>query len=108
MPVMRLPLVILQDADSEAAAQAYPGHTVILNQSGEQPAPVRLSAGCVCCAGRSELRDTLNRLYIDWAHDRESIKGAVLLVPPEAILSDLEEFLTEDAILASRWALKPL
>jgi hypothetical protein len=108
VPDMRLPLVILQGSDSEAAAQAYPGYTIILNQAGEQPVPVRLAAGCVCCSGRSELRDTLNRLYIDWAHDRERIKGAVLLVPPEAVLSDLEEFLTEDAILAARWALKPL
>jgi hypothetical protein len=107
MPVMRLPLIILQNTDSEQAARDYPGYTVILNQESASPAPVRLSTGCVCCTGRSELRDTLNGLYIDWAHDRDSIKGAVLLVSPEAVLSDLEEFLTEDAILASRWALRP-
>lgn len=106
MPLMRLPLILLQGPDAETRANQWPGYTLILNRTSDMPAPVRLSAGCVCCSGQSQLRDTLNGLYIDWAHDRERIKGAVLIAAPEAVLSDLEEFLTEDAILASRWALQ--
>ena len=105
---MRLPLVLLQGDDAESRALNYPGYTIILNKTSDMPAPVRLSAACVCCAGQSQLRDTLNKLYIDWAHNRETIKGAVLVAGPDAVLSDLIEFLTEDAILASRWALQDL
>lgn len=103
---MRLPLVLLQGEDAEQTASSYPDHILILNTGSELPAPVRLSGSCVCCSGQSQLRDTLNQIYIDWAHDRDRIKGAVLIAAPEAILSDLEEFLSDDAILAARWSLK--
>ncbi len=103
---MRLPLLIMQGADPEQVARDYPGYSMVLNLADGVPAPVRLTTGCVCCTGRSELRDTLNRLYIEWAHDRNRLKGVILSVSPEAVLSDLEEFLSEDAILASRWAVR--
>ena len=103
---MRLPLYILPGFLPDQAALHYPGFRVILNTVAP-PAGVLSLNGCVCCAGRSELRDTLNSLYLDWAHDRgESIKGALLVPDAGADIGDLCEFLEDDLMLRARFEVR--
>ena len=101
---MRLPLLIMPHLTPEEAAIAYPTYKIII--SGTQPPQrtARLLAECVCCVGQNALRDTLNGFYLEWARNNTALEGVVLIPPPEASLADLEEFLTEEAILWARFA----
>lgn len=102
---MRLPLYILPGLSPEDANAQHPGFRVILNTQ-TPPAGALNLMGCVCCAGRNELRDTLCSLYLDWAHDRDGVKGAVLLPDAGADIGDLIEFIEDDLILRSRYEIK--
>lgn len=102
---MRLPLYLLPGLAPEAAADLHPGCRVILN-TAVPPAGMLSLTGCVCCVGRNELRDTLNSLYLDWAHDRDGVKGAILIPDAGADLGDLRDFLEDDLMLRARYELK--
>lgn len=103
---MRLPLYILPGLAPEEAGRRYPGFRVILNTATPQPAGILSLTGCVCCSGRNELRDTLNSLYLDWAHDRSGVKGALLIPDANADIGDLCDFLEDDLMLRARFELK--
>lgn len=102
---MRLPLYIIPGLLPEDAARQYPGFAVILNTATPPTGTLALT-GCVCCTGRNELRDTLNSVYLDWAHDRAGVKGAVLVPDAGADIGDLCEFLEDDLMLRARYELK--
>lgn len=102
---MRLPLYIIPGLSPDDAAARYPGFRIILN-TATPPAGALSLSGCVCCTGRNELRDTLNSLYLEWAHDRSGVKGAVLLPDAGADIGDLCEYLEDDLMLRARYAVK--
>lgn len=102
---MRLPLYIKPGLTPEEAAARYPGFRIILNTAAPVIGALSLT-GCVCCAGRNELRDSLNSLYLDWAHDRELLKGAVLLPDAGADIGDLCDFLEDDLMLRARYEVR--
>ena len=102
---MRLPLFILPQTSAEEATRHHPGFRVILNTAAPPGSAMTLN-GCVCCAGRNDLRDALNSIYIEWAHDRSEIKGAIIIPGPEAEIGDLCDFLEDDLMLRARFAVQ--
>lgn len=98
---MRLPLLI-----ATSPAQVPAGFRTILNMAAPPSGSIGLD-NCVCCSGQSALRDALNAIYIDWAHNQDTILGAAIVPAAEADLDDLHDFLTSDVMLAARYRLLP-
>lgn len=96
----RLPLFLI----SETEIPLFPEGilTLDLKLSSEKP-----QQGCLCCARPSALAAELNRLYIDWAHGRQTFSGLALRLPAHTDAAALEKRLTNDVLIAARWTITP-
>lgn len=94
--MMRLPLFLI----SETEAPLFPKGILTLDLKLSSDTPQQ---GCLCCARPSALAAELNRLYIEWAHGRQSFSGLALRLPAHTDATALQTRLTDDVLIMARW-----